>query len=195
MSTILDPTEAGNGLEAYPTGELKPVENAPVVNEVPSLDAVATPTQPAVCDQPLNTSQEPAGDAQNVNKNFGGAGFQPAQQSTLHAPREEVLTRSNERGREEFSPRKPLPTPSQPEPVEKRFRWEDKYRQEALDYHCMIHGIPPLELHQVSGIPDPKKISPKLWMQRGYPYMIYSDRSIPSKREPARDTRKVIQVW
>ena len=103
-------------------------------------------------------------------------------QSTLHAPREVLLTRSV---------RSTILDP----PEEKRPRWDDAARQEALDYHCMIHGIPPLELHQVTGIPDPKTISPKMWMQRGYPYMIYSDRSIPSKRDPVRDTRKVITVW
>ncbi|MBC7852525.1 MAG: hypothetical protein IAF94_03730 [Pirellulaceae bacterium] len=59
----------------------------------------------------------------------------------------------------------------------------------------MIHGIPPLELHQVTGHPDPKHISPKMAIERGYPYILHYDRSIPSKREPVRDTRKVITVW
>ncbi|MBC7853696.1 MAG: hypothetical protein IAF94_09695 [Pirellulaceae bacterium] len=36
---------------------------------------------------------------------------------------------------------------------------------------------------------------PKMRMQPGYPYMIYSDPSIPSKREPIRDTRRVTTVW
>ena len=81
-------------------------------------------------------------------------------------------------------------------PEEQRPRWDDAARQEALDYWCQIHGIPPLELHQVTaGFPDPKTISPKMAIERGYPYIIHFDRSIPSKRPPVRDKRKVITVW
>ncbi|MGI8980745.1 MAG: helix-turn-helix domain-containing protein [Pirellulaceae bacterium] len=173
--------------------ELRTAVATPVLNQVSPAPQVVSPGPKAPCDDSLDSQKTVSRETESVN------------QSTLHARREEVLTRSvrstildppaDEGGREEFLPRKPLPTPSPPGPQEKRPRWDNAARQEALDYHCMIHGIPPLELQQVTGIPDPKTISPKMWMQRGYPYMIYSDRSIPSKREPVRDTRKVITVW
>jgi hypothetical protein len=44
------------------------------------------------------------------------------------------------------------------EPEEQRTRWSDEYRQEALNYHCQIHGLPPADICQASGIPDPKSM-------------------------------------
>ena len=165
-STILDATP----LQPLPASESSVAENTPVLNQASPAPQVVSPGQNAPCDDSLDSQKAVSQEPESVN------------QSTLHAPREEVLTRSV---------RSTILDP----PEEKRPRWDDAARQGALDYHCMIHGIPPLELHQVTGIPDPKTISPKMWMQRGYPYMIYSDRSIPSKRDPVRDTRKVITVW
>ena len=81
------------------------------------------------------------------------------------------------------------------EPVEDpRPRWEDEYRQEALDYHCLIHGLPPASLEQATGIPDPKKISPRMWIEKGYPYMIHIDRSLPCDRKNPLDTRQTITL-
>ena|GEM_PF-6667131 len=85
------------------------------------------------------------------------------------------------------------PLEKQP-PEDPRPRWEDKYRQEALDYHCLIHGLPPASLEQATGIPDPKKISPRMWIEKGRPYMIHIDRSIPCDRTNPLDTRKVITL-
>jgi len=68
------------------------------------------------------------------------------------------------------------------EPEERRPRWSDEYRQEALDYHCQIHDLPPADVRQASGIPDPKSMSPKLAIQRGYPYLIYIDRTQERRR-------------
>jgi hypothetical protein len=76
-----------------------------------------------------------------------------------------------------------LPVVKEPE-EDPRPRWEDEYRQEALDYHCLIHGLPPASLEQATGIPDPKKISPRMWIEQGKPYMIHIDRSIPCDRSP-----------
>ncbi|MGI8981510.1 MAG: hypothetical protein ACR2FY_19975 [Pirellulaceae bacterium] len=175
--------------------ELKPGENDPVVNKVPSLDAVATPTRPALCDQPLDTGAAPSRELENLNKTPPQPEVDSPMLGAAH-PTPPVNAKPNDglplcnMGHLDSSVLAGMEIPE-----EKRPRWDDAARQEALDYHCMIHGIPPLELHQVTGIPDPKTISPKMWMQRGYPYMIYSDRSIPSKREPVRDKRKVITVY
>jgi len=65
---------------------------------------------------------------------------------------------------------------------EPKFRWEDSFRQEALDYHCLKFGLPPATTDMATGIPDPFKMSPRLWMERGYPYQIYIDRDIPCNR-------------
>jgi len=86
-----------------------------------------------------------------------------------------------------------LPVVKEPE-ADPQPRWEDKYRQEALDYHCLIHGLPPASLEQATGIPDPKKFSPRLWIEKGYPYMIHIDRSIPCDRTNPLDTRPVIKL-
>jgi hypothetical protein len=86
-----------------------------------------------------------------------------------------------------------LPVMKEPE-EDPRPRWEDEYRQEAFDYHCLIHGLPPASLEQATGIPDPKKISPRMWIEQGKPYMIHIDRSIPCNRTNPLDTRKVITL-
>ena len=153
--------------------ESKPVENSPVLNQVPSPAQVATATQPVVCDQPLDSSAAISQAPESMNQD---------KKSTPHAPREEVISRSE------------MSTILDP-PEEKRPRWCEEMRREALDYHCMIHGIPRLHMEQVSGLPDPKSMTPKQWMERGYPYMIYIDRSQECQRPPERDTRKVITVW
>ena len=74
------------------------------------------------------------------------------------------------------------PTPAEPE--EKRPRWSEKHRREALDYHCKIHGLPWADLNQATGIPDHARIAPKLCIERGYPYLIYIDWSIKPENEP-----------
>jgi hypothetical protein len=86
-----------------------------------------------------------------------------------------------------------LPLVKEPE-KDPQPRWEDQYRQQALDYHCLIHGLPPASLEQATGIPDPKTISPRMWIEKGRPYLIHIDRSIPCDRVNPLDTRKVITL-
>ena len=74
-----------------------------------------------------------------------------------------------------------------------KYRWEDNYRQEALDYHCLKFGLPPASLEQATGIPDPARMSPRMWMEKELPYAIYIDRTIPCDRVNPLDTRKVIR--
>ena len=82
-------------------------------------------------------------------------------------------------------------TRAEPEP---KYRWEDSFRQEALDYHCLKFGLPPATTDMATGIPDPFKMSPRLWMERGYPYQIYIDRDIPCDRKNPLDTMGVIRL-
>ncbi|MFN0021501.1 MAG: hypothetical protein ACKVP0_24890, partial [Pirellulaceae bacterium] len=86
-----------------------------------------------------------------------------------------------------------LKTPD-PGPPEPKYRWEDSFRQEALDYHCLKFGLPPATTDMATGIPDPIKMSPRLWMERGYPYMIFIDRDIPCDRRNPLDTMGVIKL-
>lgn len=73
----------------------------------------------------------------------------------------------------------PTPTPNDiPAP-----RWSDEERQEALDYHCQIHNLPPARLAQASGIPNPRQITPLEAIRRGHPYLISIDRTAEVKRE------------
>ena len=146
------------------------------MNNILPPDEAATPLAAVVCDQPVNTSEGPAHGPQNVNKS-------PVEPDVDSRPRQAVGVPPGEQQTAETPPEEPQP------------RWCDAMRLEALDYHCMIHGIPRVDLDQASGLPDPKSMSPKQWMERGYPYMIYIDRSQECKRPPVRDTRKVIQVW
>jgi hypothetical protein len=88
-----------------------------------------------------------------------------------------------------------VPDTPQPEPERQpQYRWSDEFRQEALDYHCAIHGLPPADLDMATGIPDPQQMSPKLAMERGLPYHLYIDWSKKCKREPKPDPRKIIQL-
>ncbi|MGI8981206.1 MAG: hypothetical protein ACR2FY_18420, partial [Pirellulaceae bacterium] len=57
------------------------------------------------------------------------------------------------------------------------YRWSEFHRQEALDYHCQIHRLPPARLSQATGIPNPVRCTPKEAIARGYPYIIYIDRT------------------
>ena len=45
-----------------------------------------------------------------------------------------------------------------------------------------------------TGIPDPFKMSPRMWIERGFPYMIHIDRSIPCDRRNPLDTMRVIKL-
>lgn len=64
--------------------------------------------------------------------------------------------------------------PSEPAP---EYRWSEFHRQEALDYHCQIHHLPPAKLSQATGIPNPVRCTPKEAIERGRPYIIYIDRT------------------
>ena len=75
-----------------------------------------------------------------------------------------------------------------------RPQWEDKYRQEALDYHCRKFNLPPASLEQATGIPDPLKMSPRLWIERGFPYMISIDDSIPCDRENQLEIGHIVRL-
>jgi len=79
-------------------------------------------------------------------------------------------------------------------PPEPKYRWEDSFRQEALDYHCLKFGLPPATTDMATGIPDPFKMSPRMWMERGFPYQIYIDRDIPCDRKNPLDTMGVIKL-
>lgn len=181
--------------------ESKPVENSPVLKQIPSPAQVATPLQPALCDQPLDSSAAISQAPESIDQD---------PESTPHTPREDGISRSEMSTILELGLGAGIAPPSAklndglplcnmgdlsasilagseiPEEKEKRPRWDDAARQEALDYYCRIHGIPPLELHQVTGLPDPKHISPKMAIERGYPYILHCDRSIPSKRPQVR---------
>ena len=86
-----------------------------------------------------------------------------------------------------------LKTPD-PGPPAPQYRWEDSFRQEALDYHCLKFGLPPATTDMATGIPDPFKMSPRMWIERGFPYMIHIDRSIPCERKNPLDTMRVIKL-
>ena len=45
-----------------------------------------------------------------------------------------------------------------------------------------------------TGIPDPFKMSPRMWIERGFPYMIHIDRSIPCDRRNPLDTMRVVKL-
>lgn len=71
-------------------------------------------------------------------------------------------------------PEKPSPPAPPPQPI---YRWSDAQRQEALDLHCRLHKLPPAKLAQASGIPDPARMTPREFVERGHPYCISIDRS------------------
>ena len=54
--------------------------------------------------------------------------------------------------------------------------------------------MPPATIDMATGIPDPFKMSPRLWMERGFPYQIYIDRDIPCDRRNPLDTMGVIKL-
>jgi hypothetical protein len=87
-----------------------------------------------------------------------------------------------------------LKTPDPGPTPEPKYRWEDSFRQEALDYHCLKFGLPPATTDMATGIPDPFKMSPRSWMERGFPYQIYIDRDIPCDRRNPLDTMGVIKL-
>ena len=45
-----------------------------------------------------------------------------------------------------------------------------------------------------SPVADPIKMSPRMWIEKGYPYMIYIDRDIPCTRKNPLDTMGVIKL-
>ena len=83
--------------------------------------------------------------------------------------------------------------PATPGPSEPGY-WEDCFRQEALDYHCLIRGLPPASLEQATGIPHPFKMSPRMWIEKGFPYMIHIDDSIPCDRVNPLDNRRTVKL-
>ena len=105
-------------------------------------------------------------------------------------------------GEEMLNPSSPHPLIPSPNPESSKttvapapqYRWEDSFRQEALDFHCLKFGLPPATTDMATGIPDPFKMSPRLWIERGYPYMIHIDRTIPCDRRNPLDTMRVIKL-
>jgi hypothetical protein len=77
--------------------------------------------------------------------------------------------------------------PAEPAPI---YRWSDFHRQEALNYHCQIHDLPPAKLSQASGIPDPARCTPKEAIERGYPYLLYIDRTEEIKARHRKHCRE-----
>jgi hypothetical protein len=182
----------------------------------PPIVNAPTPVEPKTCSEAHASELPRAQEAPKVNKTASaepklgwaarlaaglfqlGAGLSTpptAAGCAEPSPSDQTLTLAlsqGERGQEQ-TPDGMLPPEKQPQ-EDPRPRWEDEYRQEALDYHCLIHGLPPASLEQATGIPDPKTISPRMWIEKGRPYMIYIDRSIPCDRVNPLDTRKLITL-
>jgi hypothetical protein len=72
---------------------------------------------------------------------------------------------------------------SEESPVPPAPRWSDEERQEALDYFCQIHNLPRATLAQTSGIPNYRNITPLEAIKRGFPCMIWIDRTEENERE------------
>ena len=192
--------------------EYEMAEKSPDSGLQPPLVNAPTPVEETTCAEMAASDLSRAQEPQKVNKTvFGlGAGLPIAGKggglrSTVSAGSE---TRAEQEGSETRAeqdviglqlpeivqtPDGMLPVVKEPE-ADPQPRWEDKFRQEALDYHCLIHGLPPASLEQATGIPDPKKFSPRMWIEKGYPYMIHIDRSIPCDRTNPLDTRLVINL-
>jgi len=190
-----------------PLHEYEIAEKGPDSGPKSPIVKVPTPVEPKACGETAAPEISCAQEASKVNKTHPApsklgwvatlaagllqlAGGKPASGSDplIGLPGEQQPAQEIEQ-----TPDGMWPLEKQP-PEDPRPRWEDKYRQEALDYHCLIHGLPPASLEQATGIPDPKKISPRMWIEKGRPYMIHIDRSIPCDRTNPLDTRKVITL-
>jgi hypothetical protein len=81
-----------------------------------------------------------------------------------------------------------------------QYRWSEIHRQEALDYHCQIHKLPRAKLSQATGIPNPVRCTPKEAIVRGYPYIIYIDRTeemekLHQRRLREEEARRRREEW
>lgn len=65
------------------------------------------------------------------------------------------------------------------------------FSQQPEEGQCRL---PPASLEQATGIPDRFKMSPRMWIEKGFPYMIGIDRSIECHRDNPLDTRQVITL-
>ncbi len=65
-------------------------------------------------------------------------------------------------------------------------RWPQAQYLEAIEYYCRKFGLKGVDPYKVSGIPDPKSITPKMWIERGLPYMLYIERDPPKLGPPRK---------
>ena len=197
--TLAEQGSATRAEHEYEMAEMRPDSGLqqPLVN-------APTPAQEATCVDTAASDLSRVQELSKVNKKaFGlGAGRTLPTAGLPSAGKEGDLQSAVSAGSETRAEQQPeivqtpdgmLPVVKDPE-ADPQPRWEDRYRQEALDYHCLLHGLPPASLEQATGIPDPKKFSPRMWIEKGYPYMIHIDRSIPCNRANPLDTRPVIKL-
>ncbi|MCE9526847.1 MAG: hypothetical protein K8R36_12420, partial [Planctomycetales bacterium] len=201
--SLMHPTQVSNNSTF---DESRTAQNTPAVNHTSPDSTVASPVQKALSDDQSDSRQPDFQSLNQVNLEQPklGAGFPtPRLGSTAGLLAAEAGTAAGDlrwgvsAGSEtRAEPSKPAcisqslmhPTP------EPKYRWEDSFRQEALDYHCLKFGLPPATTDMAIGIPDPFKMSPRLWIERGYPYQIYIDRDIPCNRRNPLDTMGVIKL-
>ena len=160
---------------AAPSAPAPPVsrvaENSPIVYQELVQEDNATSSDEEACATVPESFPTEIGQPQNLYQ-------EPPEPSRPHTPCAEMSAQGVSG----------LRTP-EPEPV-KVYRWEAKYRQEALDYHCQINNLPPAKLAQASGIPDPLRMSPLEAVRRGLPYIISIDRSAEIQRTWERRQRE-----
>jgi hypothetical protein len=155
------PSHGEQGMKGCADRESTSVENSPRMNQNLPLAEVATPAQPVICAEPLDSAAEVLRTPEFVNQEaaFGlGAG---------------------RRTRAEQPEPKAAPPAPPPQPL---YRWSDAHRQEALDLHCRLHKLPPAKVAQASGIPDPAGMTPRDFVERARPYCISIDRSAEEDR-------------
>ena len=152
-----------------------------------AAEIATNPAAEIVCAEPVEPAEQslpPHSDIPKVHPNAGRLSETDSEEARQSLGEARSQAEPGNEGKEAQRDVPPAP----------KYRWEDSFRQEALDYHCLKFGLPPASLEQATGIPDPFKMSPRLWIERGFPYMIYIDRTIPCDRVNPLDTRQVIKL-
>ena len=65
-------------------------------------------------------------------------------------------------------------------------RWPTQQYHEALDLLIRKHGLKGVDPYKIEGIPDPKSMSPTMWIQKGLPYMLHIERDPPKLGPPRK---------
>ncbi len=161
----------------------KVAEKEPAVNQQTSDQCVTTSSRQTVCAAPTDSSPPEMSTCKTCIKSppkVGAGRRAPPSRLTEGLPgagggdlRSGVPAGSVTRAEQSAEPTDKLAAcPTQP-----LCRWSDEHRQEALDLHCRLHRLPRAKLSQASGIPDPKNMTPREYVERGRPYCISIDRS------------------